>query len=77
MSGGTISWGKLAKVLKTHGVQIGQRGSEVKLLRVVPGQASLIYILQHECCRSASSTVWATHFSRIKRKFGLRDSDFA
>ena len=76
MSRRTISWGKLQAVLKDHGVRIGVRGSEAKLVKVIAGGKPIIYILQHECCRSASSTVWATHFSRIKRKFAMSDADF-
>jgi len=72
-----VSWKVLRRALEARGVVIDHRGSEAKLLRREPDGTTSVYILQHECCRSGSSTVWATHLSRIKRKFALTDDDLS
>jgi len=71
----TIAWGKLKDALEAKGVTVEDHGSEKKLTQFLPGGKKLIYILQHECCRSKNSDVWATHLRRIKLKFGLVDAD--
>ena len=69
------SWKKLKKALKAHNILIASKGSEAKLTKVLPDGTFLMYVLQHECCRSASSTVRADHLAAIKRKFALTDED--
>jgi hypothetical protein len=71
----TIAWGKLKEVLEAKGILIEDRGSEKKLTMLLPGGMKRVYILQHECCRSKSSDVWATHLRRIKLKFDLTEED--
>jgi len=69
------SWKKLSKALKANGIDIDNRGSEAKLTKRLPDGTVLMYVLQHECCRSPSATVRADHLSAIKRKFALTDED--
>jgi len=72
-----VSWRVLRKALQAKGVEIGSRGSEAKLQRRNPDGSVETYILQHECCRSPNSVVWATHLRRIAGKFGLTDDDLS
>jgi len=69
------SWRKLRRGLKARGIRIDSRGSEAKLTKVLPDGTFLMYVLQHECCRSPSATVRADHLAAIKRRFSLTDRD--
>ena len=69
------SWKHLRKALKANGISIGSRGSEAKLTKVLPDGTFLMYVLQHECCRSPSATVRADHLAAIKRRFSLTDEE--
>jgi len=69
------SWKKLKKGLKANGIDPGSRGSEGKLTKLLPDGTYLMYVLQHECCASPSSTVRADHLAAIKRKFGLTNDE--
>ena len=70
----TIKWGRLEAALRAKGVTIEDHGSEKKLLLTLP-EGTRMYVLQHPCCRSRNSDVWATHLSKIKRKFDVTDDD--
>ena len=67
------SWKKRKKGLRANGITIDSRGSEAKLTKVLSDGSFLMYVLQHECCKSASATVRADHLAAIKRKFALTD----
>lgn len=71
----TTTWGRMVVVCKAHGIDIEKHGSEKKLIRRLPGKTEMC-IVQHECCRSPSSVVWADYFRAIKHKFGLTNKDF-
>jgi len=72
-----VSWRVVRRALEARGVGIGTRGSEARLQRRNPDGTFETYILQHECCRSPSAIVWATHLRRIVWKFGLTEDDLS
>jgi hypothetical protein len=75
MGRGTTTWKRPQEALRQKGVVVGWRGSEAKLVKRLATGEVLIYILQHKCCDSPSAVVWATHVSRIKKKFGITNED--
>lgn len=70
------TWAKVRRACRAKGITVDNRGSEAKLLQILPNGRKICHILSHKCCKSKNSVVWPDHIAAIKRKFHLADADF-